>query len=291
VTGWTTADIPDLAGRTAIVTGANSGLGLVTARELARAGARVILACRDIDKGAAAAASMIGEVEVRRLDLASLASVRTFAAGVEEPVSLLINNAGLFTFRRDVTADGFELHLGVNHLGHFALTGLLLDRLVDRVVTVSSLFHARARLGIRAVGEQRRPSRRSAYGQSKLANLLFALELQRRLARHDLSLISLAAHPGYTATNLSRRSVPVLNALGRAMDTIAAQGVEQGALPLLYAATEPDLPGGCYIGPTGLGEMRGPPGLAVIGTRAQDPELAERLWELSERLTGVRFSF
>jgi NAD(P)-dependent dehydrogenase (short-subunit alcohol dehydrogenase family) len=276
--------------RTAIVTGANSGLGLVTARELARSGCRVILACRDVVKGEAAAATMSGDVEVRPLDLASLASVREFCAGVDAPVSLLINNAGVFSLRHQRTADGFELQFGVNHLGHFALTGLLLDRLRDRVVTVSSLAHVRARMGPRP--QQPRPYIPTrAYSQSKLANLLFALELQRRLAAHDARLQSMAAHPGYAATNLSQRFGPLLNGIGRLVDLVAAQGVEQGALPLLYAATEPDLPGGCYIGPDGLGEMRGRPALAGISRRAQDPDAARQLWELSEQLTGVSYPF
>jgi NAD(P)-dependent dehydrogenase (short-subunit alcohol dehydrogenase family) len=283
--------MPDLSGQTAIVTGANSGLGLVAARELAGAGARVILACRDIAKGKAAASTMTGDVEVRSLDLASLEAVRTFAAGVDEPISLLINNAGLFSLRKRRTVDGFESQFGVNHLGHFALTGLLLDRLTGRVVTVASLAHSRARIRLKNPNWPHGYVGSLAYGQSKLANLMFALELQRRLAAANSSVESMAAHPGYTATNLSRRFGPVVNILGAALDAVIAQRVEQGVLPILYAATEPDLPGGVYIGPNGLGEFRGHPRAASMSRRAQDPAVQRELWALSEDLTGVRYAF
>jgi NAD(P)-dependent dehydrogenase (short-subunit alcohol dehydrogenase family) len=288
---WTFEQIPDLSGRTAIVTGANTGLGLVTARELAAAGARVILACRDTAKGKAAASTIGGDVEVRSLDLASLDAVRRFAGGVEEPISLLINNAGLFAFHKKLTMDGFERQFGVNHLGHFALTGLLLDRITGRVVTVASLAHSRARIRLKDPNWPRGYIGSFAYGQSKLANLMFALELQRRLAAVDSPVESMAAHPGYAATGLSRRFGPVVNVLGAALDAVMAQSVDQGALPILYAAAEPDLPGGCYIGPDGLGEFRGYPRVAGMSRRAQDPQVQRTLWELSEELTGVRYNF
>src|SRR3954464_7873739 len=248
--GWTAADMADQSGRIAVVTGANSGIGFHAARELAAHGAKVILAVRDTEgKGAGAAARMTGDVEVRKLDLADLASVRSFAAGVDGPLDLLVNNAGVMAPPRRETADGFELQLGTNHLGHFALTGLLLARLLagdePRVVTVSSGAHRMGRIDFDDPQSERRYRRWGAYGQSKLANLLFAFELQRRAG---LALLSVAAHPGYAATNLQGRSLGVFNRL-------LAQSAASGALPALYAATA-DVPPAAYVGPGGPQEMR-----------------------------------
>ncbi len=294
MSGWGLTDVPGQRGRTAIVTGANSGLGAVTARALAQAGARVLLACRDVTKGEAAAATMTGTVEVRQLDLASLESVRAFAAGVEEPVDVLVNNAGVMAPPRAETADGFELQLGTNHLGHFALTGLLLDRVRDRVATLSSNAHRIGRIHFDDLQSERRYGAWSAYGQSKLANLLFALELQRRLEATGSPLRSVAAHPGYAATNLQYAGPAMAHtrigaAAVRLGNRLLAQSAQAGALPALYAATVPDLPGGSYVGPRGPGQLRGAPTLVRPNPNARDAQVAARLWEASERLTGVAF--
>jgi len=294
MSGWGLADLPDQRGRTAIVTGANSGLGAATARTLAHSGARVVLACRDVAKGEAAAASMIGAVEVRQLDLASLDGVRAFAAGVEEPVDVLVNNAGVMAPPRGETADGFELQLGTNHLGHFALTGLLLDRVRDRVVTLSSNAHRIGRIRFDDLQSERRYGAWTAYGQSKLANLLFALELQRRLDAAGSPLRSVAAHPGYAATNLQLAGPALAHSrLGAAAMRIGnrlfAQSAQDGARPVLYAATVRDLAGGSYVGPGGPGELRGAPKLVQPRPNARDADVAARLWAVSERLTGVAF--
>ena len=292
---WTAADIPDQAGKTAVVTGANSGLGLAIARELGRAGAAVVMASRNVDKGEQAAAQVGGAARVEQLDLASLRSVREFAARLaEERIDLLINNAGVMAPPRRLTADGFESQLGTNHLGHFALTGLLLPKLLaapgPRVVTMSSGAHRVGRINFDDLQGERRYNNWVAYGQSKLANLLFAFELQRRA---DGKLESLAAHPGYAATNLQfagparwyeRGSMAVMN-------RVIAQNADMGALPALYAAAVPDVPGGSYVGPDGFMELRGHPHLVTAAGRAYDPELASRLWEVSEELTGVRYAF
>jgi NAD(P)-dependent dehydrogenase (short-subunit alcohol dehydrogenase family) len=290
---WTAADIPSQAGRVALVTGANSGLGRVTACELARAGARVVLACRDVDKGRAAADEMPGEVDVRRLDLADLGSIRELAAGIEE-LDLLINNAGVMAPPRALTADGFELQLGTNHLGHFALTGLLLGALEGRedarVVTLSSTAHRIGRIDFEDIQSDRRYSRWGAYGQSKLANLLFAFELERRLLAAGSTIKSLAAHPGYAATNLQFAGPPLHERIVMALSNrILAQSAEMGALPQLYAATCPDLPGGAFVGPNGPGEHRGHPTIVSPRHTALDREAAARLWAISEELTGVRY--
>jgi NAD(P)-dependent dehydrogenase (short-subunit alcohol dehydrogenase family) len=304
---WTASDVPDQSGRRAVVTGANSGLGLNVARELARAGARVVMAVRDTTKGAAALERLRREVpgadaQVRALDLADLESVRAFASGIDEPVDLLVNNAGVMALPHRRTRDGFEMQLGTNHLGHFALTGLLLPRLLNRsrdggddarVVTVSSGAHRMGRMNWNDLQSERRYQRWLAYGQSKLANLLFTLELQRRADAAGAPLRSVAAHPGYAATNLQFQSAQMegsalkarVNALG---NRLFAQSDEQGALPLLYAATT-DLPGGAFAGPDGRGEMRGHPRLVGMSGRASDPDAARRLWEVSQQLTGVTF--
>jgi NAD(P)-dependent dehydrogenase (short-subunit alcohol dehydrogenase family) len=296
---WSVADMPDQRGRRAIVTGANSGLGLIAARELARRGASVVMACRNMEKGEAALADVRaagGEPELARLDLGSLASVREFAAAQERPVDLLICNAGVMASPRRETADGFEQQIGTNHLGHFALAGLLLDRLkaaaAARVVTVSSNGHRMGRIDFDDLQGERRYNRWRAYGQSKLANLLFMRELHRRAGAAGLPLTSVAAHPGYTATNLQFAAPPLVDRLVmRVGNLVLAQSADRGALPLLYAATVPGLPGGSYVGPDGPGEWRGSPQLVGMSGRAQDPETARRLWEVSESLTGVRYAF
>ena len=287
---WTAADITSQAGRTVVVTGANSGLGLVTARELARAGAHVVLAVRDESRGEQAAASIVGEVTVRRLDLADLESVRAFAAGWTGDLDVLINNAGIMMVPAGMTVDGFELQLGTNHLGHFALTNLLLPHVTDRVVTVSSNLHRSGSIDLDDLNWQRRPySANGAYAQSKLANLLFTLELQRRLSESGSRVRALAAHPGWAATNLQGRSGSRLTDGGMKLaNLVFAQSDERGALPTLAAATR-DLPGGSYLGPDGFQEMRGFPTLVGRTPAAGDPELARRLWEESALLTGVDF--
>ncbi|MBN1528497.1 MAG: SDR family oxidoreductase [Thermoleophilaceae bacterium] len=300
--GWTAADIPDQSGRTAVVTGANSGLGLVTARELARAGARVVMACRNLEKGAGARTAILAEVpgaelELEQLDLSSLDSVRAFAARYRQGhdgLDLLINNAGVMATPRRRTADGFELQFGTNHLGHFALTGRLIEtiegRADGRVVTLSSNAHKFGRISFGNLGGERRYFRWSAYGQSKLANLLFALELDRRLRAAGSSVKSLAAHPGYAATNLQHAGPPGIDsAIMRVSNALVAQSEDMGALPELYAATAPGLEGGTYVGPDGLGEHRGHPHRVSPNRAARDERAARRLWEVSEELTGVRY--
>jgi NAD(P)-dependent dehydrogenase (short-subunit alcohol dehydrogenase family) len=298
--GWDVQDIPDQTGRVAVVTGANSGLGLVTARELARAGARVVLACRNLDKGHAAIAEIRAavpeaQVQLEELDLASLASVRGFAerfVATHDGLDLLINNAGVMAAPRRRTADGFELHFGTNHLGHFALTTALLETMEGRddarVVTLSSNAHKMGRISFDNLNGDRHYFRWSAYGQSKLANLLFALELDRRLRAEGSTVKSLAAHPGYSATNLQSAGPPLFDRLVMVASNAAiAQSDEMGALPTLYAATQPGLEGGTYVGPGGFQEQRGHPKIVQPSARARDPETARRLWEVSERLTAV----
>jgi NAD(P)-dependent dehydrogenase (short-subunit alcohol dehydrogenase family) len=298
---WTTERIPDQSGRVAIVTGANSGLGRVTALELARKGAHVVLACRNLAKGEEARDAIAGESgaepALEQLDLASLHSVRDFAERMRvahDGIDLLVNNAGIMATPRRRTADGFELQLGTNHLGHFALTGLLIGSLEGRedarVVTVSSYAHRGGRIAFDNLGGERRYFRWRAYAQSKLANLLFALELQRRLEAAGSSVKSLAAHPGYAATNLQHSGPPKLDSMIMHVgDRLLAQSDEMGALPILYAATEPGLAGGLFIGPDGVGAQRGHPHVETPSGAARDEAAARRLWEVSEQLTGVRF--
>jgi NAD(P)-dependent dehydrogenase (short-subunit alcohol dehydrogenase family) len=289
MTHWTTGDIPNQDGRTFVVTGANSGLGQQTAAALAAAGGRVVLAVRDQERGAEAARSMRGDVEVRLLDLADLASVRRFADGWDGPLDVLVNNAGLMAVPHRRTADGFELQLGTNHLGHFALTNLLLPAVTDRVVTVSSGLHRRGRIVLDDLNwERRRYTPYGAYAQSKLANLLFTLELERRLVADGSPVRALAAHPGYAATNLQGNQGPVRNRLMAVANRLFAQSDAQGALPTLHAAVA-DLPGGSYVGPDGLSEMRGYPTLVGRSAAASDPALAEGLWVASEELTAVHY--
>lgn len=286
---WAAVDLPSQEGRTIIVTGANSGIGLVAARELARRGAHLILAVRNPARGEAAVAEVGHGAEVRALDLASLASVRTFAEGVAGPVDVLINNAGVMAVPESRTADGFELQLGTNHLGHFALTGLLLDRITDRVVTVSSGAHRIGRIRLDDLNWERGYKRWAAYGQSKLANLLFTFELQRRLAAAGSPVIATAAHPGYAATNLQSHTASVQDAIMGVLNRVLAQSADMGALPTLFAATQA-IPGGSYVGPDGFGEQRGHPHLVGCSAAARDEAVAARLWELSEQLAGVAFA-
>jgi NAD(P)-dependent dehydrogenase (short-subunit alcohol dehydrogenase family) len=286
---WTAVNIPDQTGRTIVITGANSGIGAVTARELARAGARVIIACRTTAKGEAAAATMPGTVDVRALDLASLVSVRSFAAGLSDPIDILINNAGVMALPLRRTPDGFEMQIGTNHLGHFALTGLLLDRIRDRVVTVASGAHRLGRIRLDDLNwEHGRYQRWAAYGQSKLANLLFTYELQRRLSAAGSPVRALAAHPGYSATGLQSHTESIQDAIMAFGNRIVAQSAEMGALPTLYAAVN-DLPGATYIGPDGLFEQRGHPKIVSSNSASRNEETARRLWDLSERLTDVTY--
>ncbi|GAA2355794.1 oxidoreductase [Streptomyces violaceusniger] len=301
---WTADQIPDQAKRVFVVTGANSGLGLVTTRALARKGGHVILAVRDEAKGHRAAAEITAEepgadLEVRRLDLADLDSVRAFAdqLRVDHPrLDVLVNNAGVMAPPRSLSAQGHELQFACNHLGHFALTGLLLDLLTDgndpRVVTVSSTNHRQGHLHFDDLSGERKYSPMGFYNQSKFANAVFGWELHRRLTAAGSSVRSLLAHPGYTSTNL-QTSAPVgmvKMLFGRILAPLA-QPPEQGALPQLYAATAPDVKGGEFIGPDGFAELRGGPKQVQLSTAAADPQTGRRLWELSEQLTDVRFLF
>ncbi len=290
VSGWDIGDIPDLTGRTYIVTGANSGLGAATTRALTGAGARVIMACRNEVKAHAVAAEMGERAQVRRLDLADLASIRDFADGIES-ADVLINNAGIMAVPMRRTADGFEMQLGTNHLGHFALTGLLLDKIRERVVTVSSGAHAIGRIDLADPNwERRRYQRWAAYGQSKLANLMFAYELQRRLAAAGSPKLSLAAHPGYAATELQSHTESFQDFMMSIGNRLFAQSAEMGALPTLYAATAQVEPGAFY-GPGGLRGMRGHPVRSGSSSASRDEMTARRLWELSEQLTKVTYPF
>ena len=284
---WTAADLPSFAGRTVIVTGANSGLGLITARELARVGAKTILAVRNTTKGDDAAATMTGDVEVRKLDLQDLASVRAFADGVDA-LDVLVNNAGIMAVPYAQTVDGFESQIGTNHLGHFALTNLLLPKITDRVVTVSSMFHWTGRINLNDLNWKARPySAWGAYSQSKLANLLFTSELQRRAAAADSSVLALAAHPGYSDTNLQGHSAGrISGALMNMGNRLMATDADFGARQTLYAASQ-DLPGDTYIGPRfGQFGRTQPVGRSPL---ARNTEKATALWELSEQLTDTKF--
>ena len=286
---WTAAQIPSQAGRTFVVTGANSGLGRCTTKALAQAGARVVMAVRDAARGAAAARDIPGQVEVQVLDLADLGSVRRFADAWQGDLDVLVNNAGIMAVPQGTTADGFELQLGTNHLGHFALTNLLLPAITDRVVTVSSGVHRSGHVDLDDLNWQRRRyTRMGAYGQSKLANLLFTLELERRLIVDGSSVRALAAHPGFASTNLQSGLGRVGSLLTSTVGRFVAQSDEQGALPTLYAAVA-DLPGNSYVGPDGRGELRGFPTLVGRSAEASDAELAKRLWARSEELTGVPY--
>ena len=287
---FSTSSIPDMTGKTVIVTGANSGIGRAAATALAEHGARLVLAVRNTDKGDAAASQMSGTTEVRRLDLASLDSVKEFAAAWNEPIDILINNAGIMIPPLSRTADGFEMQFGTNHLGHFALTNLLLPHVTRRVVTVASGAHRMGSIDFDDLNwEQKSYKAWRAYGQSKLSNLLFTAELQRRLIGAGSDVLANAAHPGYSATNLQSHSenrvMEVLMAIG---NRVIAQDDQGGALPTLYAAVA-DIPGNSYAGPSGFMEGRGAPKLVGRSSAASDMETARRLWDVSEQLTGVSF--
>jgi NAD(P)-dependent dehydrogenase (short-subunit alcohol dehydrogenase family) len=284
---WTAADLPPFTGRTVVVTGANSGLGLVTARELARAGAHVVLAVRDTSKGNDAAAGIRGEVEVRRLDLQDLSSVGEFADGISG-LDVLVNNAGVMAVPFALTKDGFETQIGTNHLGHFALTNLLLPKLTDRVVTVSSAMHRLGYISLRDLNWQTRRYRPwIAYGQSKLANLLFTSELQRRLEQVGSPLRALAAHPGYSHTNLQGKSGHRIgDALMNFGGRLVATDADFGARQTLFAVSQ-DLPGNTFVGPRfGLVGRTQPVGRSLL---AKQSGTATALWEQSEQLTETKF--
>jgi NAD(P)-dependent dehydrogenase (short-subunit alcohol dehydrogenase family) len=287
---WTTENMERQDGRTFVVTGANSGIGLEAARALGAAGARVVVACRDTAKGEHAVAELDGDFDVRRLDLADLASVRGFAEQLEGGIDVLINNAGVMAVPRSRTADGFELQLGTNHLGHFALTNLLLEHVTGRVVTVSSSAHRFGAIDFDDLQWERRPYKAwRAYGQSKLANLLFTAELQRKLTDIGSSVKATAAHPGYAATNLQFHSENrAMDALNAVANRFLAQDEDGGALPTLYAAVA-DVPGNSFAGPAGFMEWRGGAKLVKRTAAAEDADVARRLWDVSEQLTGARF--
>ena len=286
--GWTSQDLPSLDGRTVVVTGSTSGIGRAAASEFSRAGADVVLAVRNLPRGEQVAAEMPGKARALELDLADLASVRAFASAWDGDIDILVNNAGVMAVPLSRTADGFELHMGTNHLGHFALANLLLDRVTDRVVVVASAAHRQGRIDLDDLNWERRRYRRwPAYAQSKLSNLLFMSELQRRLEAAGSGVIAVAAHPGYAATELQGRSgLRFWDLLGKVGNRLVAQDALGGAQPTLYAATQ-DIPGDSYIGPDGRSELRGKPAFAGRNDRAKDAEMAAGLWELSERLTGV----
>jgi NAD(P)-dependent dehydrogenase (short-subunit alcohol dehydrogenase family) len=307
IKGWTADDLPDLSGKVIVVTGGNSGIGFHASTEFAKKRASVVLACRTIQKAQAAAAQIVAAhpqaaLEVRELDLANLESVRNFARAFcaeQRTLHVLCNNAGVMALPYRRTVDGFEMQFGTNHLGHFALTGLLLEMLLRtegaRVVTVSSGAHRIGRIQFNDLQWERGYSEWLAYGQSKLANLLFTFELHRRAERAGVSLKSVACHPGYSATNLQMagprmRGFWMLEIGMEFANRLFAQSAEMGALPLLYAAAAPDLKGGDYIGPDGLGELRGYPTRVSSSAAARDPAIARRLWDISEQLTGVHFS-
>ena len=284
---WTKQDIPDQTGRTFVITGANSGLGAATTRALAEHGAHVVMACRNIAKAEAVAAKIPGKVAVRPLDLADLSSVRSFAA-VSDGIDVLINNAGIMAVPKARTADGFESQFGTNFLGHFALTGLLLPKISGRVVTLASGAHRIGRIALDDLNWHTRRYRRwAAYGQSKLADLMFALELNRRLAAKGSPVLSIAAHPGYAATELQSHTESIQDRVMAIGNRLFAQNADMGALPTLYAATMPDVSGGDYYGPDGIGEMRGHPHKAGMSRAAQDAAVAAKLWRKAEELTGV----
>ena len=304
---WTEADIPDQTGRTALITGANSGIGFEAARALAEHGARVVLACRSRVKADAAVQAIAttapaADVSVLELDLADLDQVTVAAAtfaSAHDRLDLLINNAGLMAIPKQTTVQGYEMQLGVNHLAHFALTGRLLDRLLatpgSRVVSISSQGHRPGRIAFDDLQSEQKYGPWKAYFQSKLANLLFVAELQRRLTAVDSPTLALAAHPGGSRTNLGHENPGgILNTIGHVgrpvIEKIALQSAAMGALPTLRAATDPAVVGGEYFGPDGLGEQRGHPRVVGRSRRAQDEDVARRLWEVSEELTGVRYA-
>lgn len=283
-------DLPDQTGRTVVVTGANSGIGKIAAAELAAKGARVILAVRNVEKGEAAAAEMSGDVEARQIDLSDQDSVKAFAEATDEQIDILINNAGIMAPPMGRTPQGFEWQFGTNHLGHFTLTNLLLPQIADRVVTLSSTAHEIGRIDLEDLNfENRRYQRWVAYGQSKLANLMFAYELQRKFDALGSDLKSHACHPGYASTNLQSHTGSALqNGIMWFGNHTVAHSAEMGALPTLYAATQ-DLPGGSYVGPDGFRQFRGHPKVVRSTKASHNEDVAAELWVRSEELTGVEF--
>jgi len=292
MSGWTSSELTDQSGKTVIVTGANSGLGEVTARELARVGAHVVLACRNTEAGEKAAAGMSGSVEVRKLDLADLDSVRAFAQGVTGPVDILVNNAGVMAVPYRTTAQGFESQIGTNHLGHFALTGLLLDRLKEsaspRVTVLSSTAHRMGKINFDDLQSETKYERWKAYGQSKLANLLYTYEFARRAKAAGSPIVVTAAHPGYADTKLQGKTESFMDRVMAVGNAMLAQSAEAGAWPTLYAATA-DIPSGSYVGPNGFMQQRGKATLVGSTAASKDEAVAKRLWEVSEKLTGVTY--
>lgn len=288
MSGWSITDMPDQTGRRVVVTGANSGLGEQMALALGSAGAEVTLACRNVDKARQVAEKIGDNARVAPLDLADLASVRAFADSFDG-ADVLINNAGVMAIPLRRTADGYEMQIGTNFLGHFALTGLILDRIDDRVVTMSSLMHKSARLDVDDLNwERRKYNRWTAYGDSKLADLMLALELADRLAGAGSDKTSLAAHPGYAATELQLHTEsPVDWVMKLGNMTPIAQSAAEGALPALFAATSPHAANGEYYGPKNFGGMRGAPAVAGYRRAADDAELRQKLWSAAEKLTGV----
>lgn len=287
---WTAAQLPDLSGQTVVVTGASSGIGAATAGELSRAGAKVVLGVRDVAKGEAAAARMAGETDVRRLDLTDLASVREFAGGWAGHLDILINNAGIMMVPAGRTADGFELQIGTNHLGHFALTNLMLPQITGRIVTVTSDLHKIGKIKVDDLNwENRTYKPLGAYCQSKLANVLFTLELQRRLASSGSVVRAIAAHPGVAETNLISHVGGFQGAVSKLFLGPITQDGEHGALPTLYAATQ-DIPGGSYVGPDGLIHTKGYPEVSKPSKLSRNADLARRLWDASASLTHTDFA-
>jgi NAD(P)-dependent dehydrogenase (short-subunit alcohol dehydrogenase family) len=284
---WTAADLPSLSGRTVLITGASSGLGAITARELARAGARVVMAVRDTSKGKSVADRIPGKTEVLQLDLTNLASIRKFAESWTGEIDVLINNAGVMYAPEGRTSDGFELHIGTNHLGHFALTNLLLAHITDRVVTLTSNLASGGKIDLDDLNWEHRPYKASqAYSDSKQANILFTDELQRRLAKAGSSVRAISAHPGVAKTNLISHVGGFAGTMNKLVVRVIAQNAERGALPTLFAATQ-DVPGGSFVGPNGPGHMRGYPELAEAPKSARDAGTASKLWSLSADLTGT----
>lgn len=304
---WTQNNIPDLSGKVAIVTGANSGLGLHATQQLAKHGCLVVMACRDLKKAECAKQSILEQVPqakliILQLDLADLSSVANFVDNFKNayPLSLLLNNAGVMNLPFGKTQDGFEMHFGINHLGHFALTGLLLPLLLAdtnaRVVTVSSIWHRWGHINFGNLQSERKYSPRGAYSNSKLANLLFAFELNRRIQNASDKLISVAAHPGYADTNLQFVAPNMVGSMINKIiytlgNRLIAQSAAKGALPLLYASTALGVKGGDYYGPDGLKELKGFPILVRSSQEANNREIAQKLWEVSEKLTGIRYLF
>jgi len=303
---WTTRDMPDLKGRVIAVTGANSGLGIEASRGFAGRGARVVMACRNAAKAEDARQKILAEhpsatVEVMTLDLASLASARQFAQDLAQRtdrLDVLCNNAGVMALPRRETVDGFEMQLGTNHFGHFALTGLVLPLLLatpdSRAVTMSSGAHKMGRIDFDDLHGKRKYGKWTAYAQSKLANLLFAYELDRRLKSKRAKAISVACHPGYSATELQSAGPKMegssfMERIMQLGNMLLSQDAATGALPTLYAATASDVQGGDYIGPDGIGELWGHPKKVESNARSHDPEAGARLWTVSEESTGVRY--